>query len=481
MTRDSEVLSSVGIDVGTTTTQVVFSRLRVRNVARFGLVPRIEVDDRSVTYVGPARFTPLAGADEIAVEGLLELVRGEYAAAGIAPQAVETGAVIITGETARRKNADAVLATLSGLAGDFVVTVAGPSLEAQIAGRGSGAAAHSASHYTTVVNVDIGGGSSNAAVFRSGSHLSSAAIMVGGRGIELEATSGMLTHVTDAARRVSARLGLRLDVGRRADVVTLRSYTDALADLVLDLITGTSSALLDEVRLTPPLELASRPATVFLSGGVGRCYYEEAPADTLDEIATYGDVGPLLARSLRDSPRLRALDVRPPAQTLSATVIGAAGQTVTLSGTTIWAPPGLLPLRNLPVVEPVDVGPAVAPGTLADTVRAAARRWDAEGDGRVAIALGLPPDLGYAELTAVAEGLATYAGGGLPKGVPLVVITEQDYAQVLGQTLQSLRPDLPLVAIDQIGLGEGDFIDIGSPMLDGRAVPVSVKTLVFHE
>jgi ethanolamine utilization protein EutA len=474
-------LMSVGIDVGTTTTKVVFSTLHIRDVARLGFVPRIEVDARSVWYVGPARFTPLHEPDEIDAGRLLVLVEQEYTTAGIDHAAVETGAVIITGEAARRKNADAVLETLSGLAGEFVVTVAGPNLEAQIAARGSSAARYSTDHYTTVINVDVGGGSSNAAVFRSGRHIASSSAMVGGRGVELEATSGMVTHVTPAARTIIERLRLPIDVGRRADVRALRQYTDALADLIVDLVTATPSELLDQVRLTAPLNGADRVAAVFLSGGVGRCYYEHAPADSLDEIAAFGDVGPLLAQSLRVNPRLRALTVLPPTQTLSATVIGAASQTVTLSGTTIWARPHLLPLRNLPVVEPALDGAVTAPDKLAHAIRRATQRWDAEGDGRVAIALELPEGLAYPELTQLAEGLAHYAGGDLPKGVPLVLITEADYAQVLGQTLQGLRPDLPLVAIDQIGLGEGDFIDIGTPLLDGRAVPVSVKTLVFYQ
>jgi ethanolamine utilization protein EutA len=479
MDRTTREMLSVGIDVGTTTTQVVFSRLKVRNTARPGLVPRIEIDARAVEHVGAVAFTPLLGPDEIDADSLLQLVRQEYAAAGIDPMDVETGAVIITGETARRSNADQVLTALSGLAGDFVVTVAGPNLEAQIAARGSGAAAWSADNYTTVVNVDIGGGSSNAAVFRSGKHLASSAAMVGGRGIEVESTSGLVSAITPAARRVIDAIGARLEVGGRADVGALREVTDRFAVLIVDLILGVPSPLLEAVALTLPFDRdLPAPAAVFLSGGVGRCYYEELPAGTIDEIAAFGDVGPLLARSLRLEPRLRAMEVRQPTQTLNATVIGAASQTVTMSGTTIWVRADLLPLRDLPVVQP-DLDLPMSSTGLAEAVRLATRRWDAEGDGRVAIALDLPDALDYSGLSSIAAALADYATGTLPPDVPLVVVTEEDYAQVLGQTVQALRPGLPVITIDQIGLGEGDFIDIGRPLLDGRAVPVSVKTLVF--
>ena len=479
MQRTRQMLS-VGIDVGTTTTQVVFSRLTVRNAARLGFVPRIEVDARALEHVGQVRFTPLIGPEHIDLDGLMRVVNEEYATAGVTPGEVETGAVIITGETALREDADQVVQRLSGFAGDFVVTVAGPNLEAQIAGRGSGAATWSSEQYTTVLNADIGGGSTNVAVFRAGRHLASSAIMVGGRGLQLEPGTGEVVAITSSAQAVLDHVGSTLTVGSRATLPELHAFADELARLVVDLILGHESSLLRELALTPPLDVVPADrAPVFLSGGVGRCYEEQLTVDTVEDVAAFGDVGPLLAHALRNEPRLKERTVRGAPETLGATVLGAASQTVTLSGTTIWVRDDLLPLRDLPVVQPDVPDPTAGAQILVDAIAAATRRWDAEGDGRVAIAVDLPQGLSYEQLATVAQGLGDYAHAGLPDQVPLVVVTPQDYAQVLGQTLQSLHPQLPLITIDQIGLGEGDFIDIGRPLLDGRAVPVSVKTLVF--
>jgi ethanolamine utilization protein EutA len=303
--------------------------------------------------------------------------------------------------------------------------------------------------------------------------------MVGGRGLQLEASSGMVTAITPSARAVLDHLGSRLEVGRPAALSELREFADELARLVVDLILGERSPLLEAVALTPLLDVQAARASVFLSGGVGRCYADQLPTDSVADVAVFGDVGPLLARALRDEPRLRRRTVRGAPETIGATVIGAASQTVTLSGTTIWVRADLLPLRDLPVVEPDVQDPAGDPEDLVAAIVAATRRWDAEGDGRVAIAIELPTGLDYGQLATVAAGLDGYARQGLPPGIPLVVVTQEDYAQVLGQTLQAIHPHLPLITIDQIGLGEGDFIDIGRPLLDGRAVPVSVKTLVF--
>ena len=474
---------SVGIDVGTTTTQLVLSRLTVRNKRRFGLVPRLDVDSAQVLFTSEPKETPLTSPDEVDVDTLLSLVKAEYEHAGIPTQQVETGAVIITGETARTRNAESILNGLSGLAGDFVVTVAGPNVESQIAGRGSGAAAWSAERFTSIVTVDIGGGSANAAMFRSGAHVDSSASMVGGRQARLDRATGVLTHLAPSGRIIADELGLDLRVGQAPSMQALRGLTDAMADIVVDLCLGQESPLGRRVALTDPMRFDDTVTAYFISGGVGLLYYEEAPADTLAQVAAYGDVGPLLARSLRENARWRQLRVERPAQTLRATVLGAASQQVTLSGSTIWADAQVLPLRNLPVIEP-ELDPALRDGpAISAALSAAHRRWD-EGGGAsasVAIALPLPRRLDYDQVTAIAAGVTDFAAGALAAGTPLVMVTEEDYAQVLGQTIRARAPDLPLVVIDQIGLGEGDFIDIGGPMLDGRVVPVSVKTLVFYQ
>jgi ethanolamine utilization protein EutA len=172
--------------------------------------------------------------------------------------------------------------------------------------------------------------------------------------------------------------------------------------------------------------------------------------------------------------------VRQPEETLRATVLGAASQTVTLSGSTIWADPDLLPLRNLPVVEPDLPADIPAAATVAGSLDSAVQRWDRGDDRSVALALELPERLDYSALSRLADGVVAYSGRPNAQPDPVVLVTERDYAQALGQTIKHAAPSLPLVAIDQIGLGEGDFIDIGEPLMDGRVVPVSVKTLVFY-
>src|SRR5215208_7294386 len=240
---DSRNLLSVGVDVGTTTTQIIFSRLNLQDVSRPGQIPRIDITDRKVIYQSPIVFTPLIDTQTIDADRLNEIVRREYAAAGVNPNQVETGAVIITGETAKKKNADEILRALSGLAGEFVVSVAGPNVESLIAGKGAGAASYSQKNYATVTNIDIGGGSANSATFQTGNLVGAAAMNYGGRILEVEHSSGRVQHLAEPARHILNDTGLRLEIGDMPSLEDLRRFTDRMAVMTVELIEGSSSSL----------------------------------------------------------------------------------------------------------------------------------------------------------------------------------------------------------------------------------------------
>lgn len=482
---DLRTMLSVGIDVGTTTTQLVFSRLALADTARPGQIPRISISEKTVLYQSPVVFTPLADRETIDVPRLMETIRREYRTAGVDPKEVETGAVIITGETAKKKNADEILQSLGGMAGEFVVTVAGPNLESMIAGRGSGAAQYSQKYFCKVTNIDIGGGSANTATFNTGKLIAAAAMNYGGRIIEIEHATGCIRHLAEPARTILQDLGLSWKVGDAPTLAELRCFTDRMADLTVELLEGSSSPLAQKIYLTPPVGVSGRGTVLMLSGGIGYYFYKPLPIFTVADATIHDDLGPLLAESLRKNPVIAGYEVVPPLETLRATVLGASTQTVSLSGSTIWAEKELLPLRNIPVVRPVfgegQGGFPADPELLADAFVEAISRWDIQPAQDIfAIAIDFDKQLDYNTLSQLANGLANFASRILPAGHPLIIIIERDYAQALGQTVKAISPNRSLLVIDQIGLEEGDYIDIGTPMMDGRVVPVSVKTLIFY-
>jgi ethanolamine utilization protein EutA len=252
-----------------------------------------------------------------------------------------------------------------------------------------------------------------------------------------------------------------------------------MADMTVELIEGTSSSLAQKIYLTPPVGASGKGSVLMFSGGIGHYYYNPIRIDSVGDATLHDDVGPLLAESLRKQSVLNTYTIVPPAETVRATVLGASTQTVTLSGSTIWAEREILPLKNVPVIRPA-LPSSLDPASVSRSVSQAVSRWDVNlATDAFAVAIELDRALDYQLLTQLASGLNDFANN-MPGDRPLIVIIERDYAQALGQTVKGLAPSRALLVIDQVGLSEGDYIDIGTPLMDGRVVPLSVKTLIFY-
>jgi ethanolamine utilization protein EutA len=329
--------------------------------------------------------------------------------------------------------------------------------------------------------VDIGGGSANTAIFRQGEMIAAAAMNYGGRILQIDSTSGQIRHIADPARLVIDYLGLPFQVGSQPTLAQLRTFTDCMADLTVSLIEGTSHPLGNKLMLTAPSPVSGKGTILFFSGGIGYYFYEPITINSVADAALHGDVGPLLAESIRRHPVIQNYTIRRPPETMRATVMGASSQTVTLSGSTIWAEAEILPIRNVPVVRAQWLATPPTRQQVTQAVQEAVTRWDVNpAESQFALALELTWKLDFNQLSELATGLADFALAKLPSHQPFIIIIEHDYARALGQSVKSLIPQHPLLVVDQVGLQEGDYIDIGRPLLDGRVVPLSVKTLIFY-
>lgn len=460
-------LLSVGIDIGTTTTQVIFSRLELVNRAAVSQVPRYEFIKREISWQSPVCFTPVDKQGDLQEAELKALILAQYQAAGIAPEAVDSGAIIITGESAKTRNARPAVMALSQSLGDFVVASAGPHLESVIAGHGAGAQTLSQQRMCRVLNIDIGGGTSNYALFASGKAIGTACLNVGGRLLETDGQGRVIYAHQPGQRIVDAVFGpgtdaLALTAGQLAQVAR------RMAALIVEVIEGTLSPLAQALMQTGLLPAGVQPEVITLSGGVGECYRHQ-PADPF----CFSDIGPLLATALHEHPRLQAMNVQFPAQTVRATVIGAGAHTLSLSGSSIWLEGVQLPLRNLPVAIAQDVG------DLPNAWLQALTQLDLAPDAD-AYVLALPASLPvrYATLLAVIDALLAFVAR-FPNPHPLLVVAEQDFGKALGMLLRPQLPHLPLAVIDEVSVRAGDYIDIGTPLFGGSVVPVTVKSLAF--
>lgn len=452
-----DVLRSVGLDVGTTSTQLIFSELTVENRAGCFSVPELEIGERKILYKSPVHFTPLLSGELVDGEALRRLVTAEYEAAGITRDSVDTGAVIITGETSRKENAETVLRELSGFAGDFVVATAGADLESVLAARGSGAVALSGETGKTILHMDIGGGTSNLCLIRDGEIAATGCLNVGGRLIKFD-ENRMVTYVSPVLENLC-----EIRVGDSVTQAPLEAVADTLVQ-ALEMAAGLRDrgTLLD--RLTTPgthMEPPEDPVTLSFSGGVADCIATDHPWQR------FGDLGPILGRVIRRSRLCRGAYALG-RETIRATVIGAGCHSAQLSGSTVFHRNMQFPLKNLPVVhipEKLQSAPELAPFL---------RKEFAKQESTPVIALPGLRRLDYRSLKVLAEALAAVKIPG-----PMLLCLEQDMAKALGQLLALLLPpEKPILCIDRIRLTEGSYLDVGAPM--GPALPVVVKTLILN-
>jgi len=464
-------LLSVGIDVGTSTTQVIFSALRVENTAGFANAPSVAIIEKRVTYQGEIHETPLLDASRIDADKLCALVEVEFRRAGVQPGTADTGAVIITGESARKENASAVLSSLGGFAGEFVVSTAGPDLEARMAGQGSGAQAASKARRCRVANLDIGGGTSNIAIFDSGELVAVGCYDIGGRLLRFT-PAGQIIYSSESAAKIAGAVGLSMRVGNTPPLHALRGLARAMAGLLEDSIApGGMSPLLARVKTAGSSALdPDRPVDfVSYSGGVADCIYK-----TGRERFAFGDFGVLLGEAVRAGADFTR--VLTPAQTIRATVIGAGLHSVRLSGSTVrCSDESLFPMKNLPVFCP-DKHLLENAAVLAEQFAWFLRQNDASN---AVLFLEGDPSPGYMALKRLAQFIAQALDKALSPGEPILVLAYHDIGKALGQLMAPHAPGRTSISLDGLRAGPNDFLDLGRPVMSGLAVPVAVKTLIF--
>ena len=426
------------------------------------------------------------------------IVAAEYAAAGYRPEDVDTGAVIITGESARKENAAAVLERLSAFAGEFVVSTAGPDLESVIAGKGSGAWQASKETHGVTANLDIGGGTTNIVVFRGGEVAAKGCYDIGGRLIRLRADGPktLIEYVSPAAASVAESLGIRLQSGQEAVLSDLTRITDAMAELLGQAMGRLPRTELLEAVRTPEsadLQLPETPVErLFFSGGVADYLYALRGTAGMQEGGAYagaipaeeiphGDIGRMLGRSLAQSAWIRQIPVAESAETIRATVVGAGTYTTTISGSTISYAETLFPIKNVPAMKltPSEQNDCFAGhrGVLSDKTR-----WFLEQSASDNLILALPgkKNPSYPELKDLAAYIAEEMDASLPPGKPLLIVLEQDMAKALGILIEkALAGRRPVACIDGIQVEDNDYVDMGRPLFSGLVVPVVVKTLLF--
>ncbi|MGH1715119.1 ethanolamine ammonia-lyase reactivating factor EutA [Enterococcus faecalis] len=471
-----ETLLTVGIDLGTSTTQLVLSELTVENFASAFTVPRISISDKKVIYRSDIIFTPLLNQSEIDAEPIKAFVAEQYRQVGIHKQDIQMGAVIITGETARKSNANNVLRALSGYAGDFVVATAGPDLESIIAGKGAGAQTYSETKRKPVVNLDIGGGTTNLAVFKDGEVIDTACFDIGGRLIKLDQQQ-KITYIAPKIQEIINKKGLTLHLGDQATEQNLLPIISELVAVLENSIgLGTQSPFYQLLVTNHPLRKGEELPIVTFSGGVADCLNT-----TSTNLFKYGDIGLLLGKYLRKSLIFSEKEVLESAETIRATVVGAGSHTAEISGSTIAYREQILPVKNIPILKLAQEDETLTVTELGQRIQEKLNWHRIEETPQIALAIRGMNNPTFADIQRYGQGIVEGLANLVAEQIPIIVMVDEDMAKALGHALSAHLPkDYPFICLDSVKVENGDYVDIGLPVAEGAVLPVIVKTLVFN-
>ncbi len=469
--EDEIKLTSVGVDIGSSTSHLVFSRLELsQEGTRYVVKKRIVLSESEIL------LTPYTDDLTIDMERLERFINEQYERAELKREDVDTGALILTGVAVRRRNSRAIAELFAEEAGRFVSVTAGDGLETTMAAHGSGAVARSGREEGVVLNIDVGGGTSKIAVCAGGRVREVTAIDVGARLLAMDGANTVV-RIEEAGRRHGGKVGVELELGQPMNEQILEAIASEMADRLFEVVnqqelTGETRELL---RL-PPLSYRGKLDAVTFSGGVSEFIYGHAENG-------YGDMGAILGREIRRRVEGLGVPILEPAARIRATVIGASQYTIQVSGSTIFiSPPDAVPVRNVPVVRiDFEWGDDIDPAQVIGAIDNALRRLDLQ-DGRqpVALAFHWEGSATFARLQgfcgAVAKGLKPI----LDKGHPLLLVNDGDIGGILGLHFkEEMKLDKPIISVDGIALQEFDYIDVGALIPSSGAVPVVIKSLVF--
>lgn len=466
-------LSSVGVDIGSSTSHLVFSALELeRRNTRYVIVKRTIIRESDIL------LTPYVddGAT-IDADALGAFIDAQYEAAGLRRERIDTGALILTGVAVRRRNARAIADLFAQEAGKFVAVSAGDGLEAVMAAHGSGAVAESERSRGAVMNIDVGGGTTKIAVCKDGRVVEATAIEGGARLLAFDEES-RIVRIEEAGRRYAQEAGFEVAIGLRLEEEAKEAIAEKIAERLME--AAGRAGVSDETRALlrlPELAYQGKVDAVIFSGGVSEFVYGY-------EKGGFGDLGPQIARAARARvPQLGAM-LMTPAAGIRATVVGASQYTAQVSGSTIFISPiEAAPIRNIPVVAPdFDLSlDDLDADAIAGAVRAGLARLDLqEAETAVAVAFRWAGSATFRRLDAFTRGVAAAMRGPLDKGAPLVLVSDGDIGGLIGLHLrEEVGLPNPVISIDGVELREFDYIDIGEIIPSSGAAPVVIKSLVF--
>jgi ethanolamine utilization protein EutA len=468
-TLENEIYS-IGVDIGTSTTEVIISKLKIKYVLTTSLIKETVIEAKKIIYKSPIVFTPLLDEVTIDFDEVRDIVSEAFKESGVDKSSISTGAVIITGETARKENASEVSRKLSEYLGSFVVATAGPKLESLLAGYGSGASYLSKKLNRKVINIDIGGGTTNIAIFNCGQCEQTFALDIGGRLIRFD-EQGRVAYISKRIEFLLKDMNIDIKLGKITELIELKTLCKKLTKCLVE-ICCLSELGEDTKRLFISEKFEPfKVDYISFSGGVGEYIGQAEENIQFEDVLLHNDIGPLLGATIsKEFENYRKMFMTPK-EKIRATVIGAGNHSLTISGSTITFDKDILPLKNIPIIKLFNENEDIREIYVQEK-----KKIIMYGNTEIAVSLKGPRSPSYEELKVISDEIIK-----LFENIcgPIIILLENDFAKALGQVISlNLKNKREIICLDKISTNNGDYIDIGLPI--GNAIPVVIKTLIYN-
>jgi ethanolamine utilization protein EutA len=460
----------LGLDFGTTTSGAVIASA---NLVRNTVTGRMELSQVAEQFRSELVFTPYE-EDRLDERRIEEHLDSWLKAGGVKQEDLFSGGALLTGLTAQADNAAGLIGLIRRRLGDALVASANdPCLESWLAFMGSCAGLSRRFTDRPIINLDIGGGTTNLDLGLNSEVLATGCLFIGARHFQFNPGSYRLVKCSRYARAILDSLQIGTEVGDELTAADVDAVLDFYLDLLENAVAGNRPAfqseiahLLEQVAFSPG---EANDPIVTLSGGVGELVYSHIQGKPRPGTTFFGDLGIDLARRLYESSRWRTCwEEYRPESCGRATVYGLLRHSTQISGSTVFLPhPEILPLADIPILGTINDKSAEAHFRhLLDLVRRSPRG----GALRVELAETDPESV---------RALGTRLAGMLhqfPVAHPLVLFTSHNIGKTLGHyaTAWGALP-VRLVVVDEIAVRNAQYAHLGE--LRQQVIPVSVYGL----
>ena len=461
--KSNERVILLGLDFGSTTSSALVASAKIASSTTSG---RMQLDDISIIYKSEPVFTPFIN-QSIDTEKVSALISTWLKQSGVTASRIFSGGSMITGLAAQTDNAASLSQLITSIVGESVIATADdPCLESWLAFMGSCSALSRFHADIPIINVDIGGGTTNIALGINGDVQATGCYFIGARHFQFESGSYQLTAISSygaallESLNISKKIGEILSAEESKEIITF--YINALEAIATDEATFFNLPIAKkhvqvDINLKPVISKQAYKSIITFSGGVGELLYKISAGETLPSTTFYGDFGIDLALAISKSTILSAnLKTCIPDNKGRATVVGLTLHSTEISGNTIYVQhPHCLPQRDVPIIAKLRTDSAIEQWTSTFTL--AAKRQSGACIQVLAADYSLQQVRGLASQIKRALQYSQYSPSQL-----LIILVEANIGKALGNYISDWgQLDYNLMVIDEVALRDAHFVHIG--------------------